>query len=291
MAQFIISAFADEASESLSGQIAALKRNGIGYIEPRNVCGNLIEKTDDELKSIAAELKKSGIGVSALGSPIGKFDIDKPLEEHLHDFRRAITACKILGTDRMRMFSFFVPQDKRAQYRDEVLKRLELLLDEAERENVFLCHENESAIYGQNPSEVKELLTELPRLKGIFDAANYVMNDQDPLEGLAATLPSIEYLHVKDARKQEKCMMPCGLGDGCYEEVLRRVDKYTDRTLTLTLEPHLYDFDAFKRIDKHTLNVGMSFSGADEAFDCAATALKDTLKKLGFHEENKVWKK
>ena len=44
MAQFIISAFADEASDLLDGQIAALKRNGLCLIEPRSVNGNMVDK-------------------------------------------------------------------------------------------------------------------------------------------------------------------------------------------------------------------------------------------------------
>ena len=39
MAQFIISAFADEASDLLEGQIAALKRNGLNMLEPRSIEG------------------------------------------------------------------------------------------------------------------------------------------------------------------------------------------------------------------------------------------------------------
>ena len=57
MASFRISAFADEASDKLEGQIAALKRNGIGYIEPRNASGNIIQKTDEELQKILKELQ------------------------------------------------------------------------------------------------------------------------------------------------------------------------------------------------------------------------------------------
>ncbi len=292
MAQFLISAFADEASETLSGQIDALKRNGIGYIEPRNINGSLIEKSEEELKDISATLKENGIGISALGSPIGKYNIDQPFEAHLADFQRALQACKILGAERMRMFSFFVPQDRLAECRDEVLQRLNILLDMAEREGVLLCHENESLIYGQNPNEVRDLLEALPRLCGIFDAANYVMNDQDPLKGIEATLPSLEYLHIKDARYEGKCIVPCGMGDGQYAEVLRRVDAATDRTVFLTLEPHLHIFQAYASIDSHRLNTGISFESSDAAFDCAASNLKETLSKLGFHEEdNKIWKK
>ena len=87
-------------------------------------------------------------------------------------------------------------------------------------------------------------------------------------------------------------MTPAGLGDGHYEEILRRVDAATDRTVYLTVEPHLFVFKAFKTIDLQTLEVGVPFETADEAFDTAVNALKHLLIKIGFHEEeNHVWKK
>ncbi len=292
MAQFILSAFADEAGKDLPHQIAALQRNGIAFIELRNVDGSLIEKTDEELEGIAAQLRDANITVSSFGSPIGKFDIDGDFEVHLADFRRALRVCKIMGTDKMRMFSFFVPQDRLEECRDEVLRRLNVLLDEAEREGILLCHENESNIYGQNPKEVCDLLTSLPRMRGIFDPANYVMNDCDPIEGIEATLPSLEYLHIKDAIRTKKCMVPAGMGDGEIANVLRRVDENTDRTMHLTLEPHLHIFDAYARIDSHQLRTGIEFENNDDAFDCAVAHLKTMLTTLGYHEEeNKTWKK
>ncbi len=291
MAQFIISAFADEASADLEGQIATLKRNGLCMIEPRSVNGNIVEKTDEELALIAKQLKDAGISISALGSPIGKYSIDKPLEEHLKTFERALTACKILGASRMRIFSFFVEQDRLTECRDEVMRRMRVLLDRAKEEGITLCHENEAKIYGQNPNEVKDLLTALPDIKGIFDAANFVREGQDPIEGAEATLPSIEYLHIKDA-KTNRAIVPVGMGDGQYAEVLSRVDALTDRTVILTLEPHLHIFDAYKKIDSHKLENQLSFDSADEAFDCAVEHLKKLLTSLGFHEEeNHVWKK
>lgn len=292
MAQFLISAFADEASPTLEGQIHALKRNGLAYIEPRSINGNVIQKTDEEIFEIAKSFADNGILVSSLGSPIGKFGISKPFEEHLTDFERALRACEILGTKRMRIFSFFVLQEHLAIKRDEVLRRMNTLLELADRRGITLCHENESNIYGQNPDEVADLLTSLPALRGIFDAANYVMNDQDPIKGIEATLPSLEYLHVKDARYAEKCIVPCGMGDGQYEEVLRRVDNATDGTLFLTVEPHLHIFQAYTSIDSHKLKTELHFENSDDAFDCAVSNLKQTLTKLGFHEEeNKTWKK
>ena len=57
MAEFFFSAFADEAADSLDGQIAALKRNGIGYIEPRFVDKRgILTLTEDELIEMKAKL-------------------------------------------------------------------------------------------------------------------------------------------------------------------------------------------------------------------------------------------
>lgn len=293
MAQFLISAFADETSDDLGHQIEALRRNGLRYLEPRSIHGPILNRTEEELREIHAQLCDAGIGISSFGSPIGKWKITDDFAPQLEQFRRALRVCRILGTHRMRMFSYFVPQDRLAEDRPEVMRRLRVLLDEAAAADVLLCHENESKIYGQNPAEVADLLSELPGLRGIFDAANYVMNDQDALAGIDATLPRLEYLHVKDAICADKAIVPAGMGDGQYGEVLRRVDAATDRTVFLTVEPHLHIFQMFGQIDSHkTLRTGIDFTNSDDAFDCAVDSLKKVLTKIGFHEEeNGVWKK
>ena len=134
MAQFLLSAFADEVSPNLEDQIQALKRNGFAYLEPRNIDGGILTKTEEELYAIRARLDEAGIGISSLGSPIGKYKITDDFAPHMEDFRKAIKACKILGTNRMRIFSFFVDQEELSIHRNEVHKRMEALLDEAEKE-------------------------------------------------------------------------------------------------------------------------------------------------------------
>lgn len=281
MAKFLLSAFADEAGEDLELQIAALKRNGFRCIEPRSVNGNMVKKTDEELFEIAKRLDEAGITVPSLGSPIGKFDINEDFDVHLAEFRRALRACEILGAKRMRIFSFFVKQEELAQHRDEVMRRMSILLEEADRAGVMLCHENESKIYGQNPPEVQDLLDSLPTLRGIFDAANYVRHQQDPIKGYEATAAKLEYVHIKDALFADRSMVPVGEGDGQYREILSRIDQSTDKTVVLTLEPHLYTFKAYKSIDTLELKHRRVFENADEAFDCAADALKKLLADIG----------
>ena len=125
MAEFYLSAFADEAADDLDGQIAALHDADIRFIEPRSIDGRgILDLSEEELSLLKQKLDAAGIRVGSLGSPIGKYGIDEDFESYKTVFEKALTACRILGTDRMRMFSFFVGQDELKEKRAEVLTRL-----------------------------------------------------------------------------------------------------------------------------------------------------------------------
>ena len=72
--------------------------------------------------------------------------------------------------------------------------------------------------------------------------------------------------------------MPAGMGDGQIERLLGELKG----EVTLTLEPHLALFSAYKNIDGTELKNEFSFSDNDSAFDTAAIALKELLRKTGF---------
>ena len=293
MAKFVLSAFADEAGTTLDEQIAALKRNGISYIEPRNINGKpILTLTDDELIEAKKAFDANGIKVNSLGSPIGKYPISEPFEIHLKDFYRALEVCKLLGTDKMRMFSFFVHQNELEKYREEVIYRMTEMVKIAKEHGVTLCHENESDIYGQNPEQMRDLMTSIDGLSGIFDAANYRMNNQDVIDGINATLINLAYLHIKDAIYESQLIVPAGDGEGKIAEIIDIVNKHTDNVVYLTLEPHLFLFDAYKGIDKHELKVKYTFNNNSESFDFAANALKNLLNENGYERNAEgIWKK
>lgn len=293
MAKFILSAFADEAADGLDEQIEALLANGIFQIEPRSINGKgVLTLSEEELSEVSKKLTDAGIGVYSLGSPIGKYPIDEPFEPHLSDFAKALRACSLLGAKNMRMFSFFVEQSELSEKKEKVHERLALLCELAKCADVRLCHENESRIYGQMPSEVLDLVESIPDLYMIFDPANYRMNDADIDEGIQATIKRLGYLHIKDAIFSEQAIVPAGEGEGKIREVLEFVDKITDETVTLTLEPHLFVFAAYKSIDEHELKGRHTFQTPREAFDFAATTLKNMLTELGYCEgEDHIWKK
>lgn len=292
MAKFVLSAFADEAGVTPLEQIAALKENGIEFIEPRSFNGKgILELTDEELLEIKALLDENGIKVNSLGSPIGKYDITAPFETHLEAFGRALDVCEVLGTDKMRMFSFFVEQDKLGEHRDEVISRLRTMVKIAKERGVLLCHENESRIYGQMPNEVADIMDNVCGLGAIFDAANYRMNGADVTKGINATLKNLAYLHIKDAIFDTQEIVPAGEGEGRIAEVIDAVNAATDGVVYLTLEPHLFGFLAYKSIDDHELKGKYSFKNNREAFDFAVTALKKLLKENNYREESGIWTK
>ncbi len=291
MARFVLSAFADEAGHSLEEQIEALKRNEIGFIEPRSIGGkSIVNFTDEELLEVKRKLDEAGIKVGSLGSPVGKYPIDEPFELQLERVRRAVEICKLLDTKNIRMFSFFVSQDQLEEKKGEVFARLREMVKIGTENGVRFCHENESEIYGQMPREVRELLTEIPELYGIFDAANYRVNDADIDDGIDATLIRFAYLHMKDAIYESRTVVPVGEGEGKIAEVINKVNDATDELVYLTLEPHLKVFDAYKDIDNHELKGKYVFKTNAEAFDFAASALKKLLIENGYERnEDGEW--
>ena len=84
MSRIRLSAFSDEAGSPLGEQISALLENGITLTELRSVAGkNVAELTADEAKGIWATLKGEGIGLSAVGSPMGKVSISTDIDKYL----------------------------------------------------------------------------------------------------------------------------------------------------------------------------------------------------------------
>ncbi len=269
---FTLSGFADEISDRLDTQLEVLSRLGVRYLELRGVWGkNVLELDDVELARVKTGLDDAGIRVSAIGSPIGKINIDAPMEPHLDAFARALRAAEFLDCPNIRIFSFFVPEGEADQHRDEVLRRLELLLKAASGRPVTLLHENERHIYGDIPRRCHDLLAyfDSPQLRFTFDPANFVMCGVRPFdEGYALLADYIAYLHIKDGLLAERRVVPAGEGDGQLVELIsalkaRGYDGYA------SLEPHLANAGTFS-----------GFSGP-ELFEVAAKAFRRVLQQAG----------
>ena len=184
MSDIRIFAFADEASANIDEQIVAMKKNGLQGLEIRNVDGTNISKiTVEKAKEVRKKMDDAGLITWSIGSPIGKIGIEDDFEAHLDECKHTIELAHILGAENLRMFSFFIPNDKNPDdYRNEVIDRLGKFVEAAKGSGVDLCHENEKGIYGDIAVRCLDVLKTVPELKGVFDPANFVQCGQNTLE-------------------------------------------------------------------------------------------------------------
>lgn len=284
MSKITLSAFSDEANASLSGQIAALNRNDIPYMEARFVNGkNFVECTAKEAKEYRKELSDGGITVWSLGSPIGKVDINVDFCEYLDKVKHAVEIACALGTNKMRIFSFFNAYNQK----ERVFEYLSKMVETAKGFGVELYHENEKEIYGDTLARVIEIMQNVRGLKFIYDPANYLQVGERADVTLSALHSKTDYFHIKDVRVKTDTLVPAGFGDGKISEIVARVKGEK----VLTLEPHLTVFEGFSAIDNTEMKHDFHFTSADEAFDAAASALKKIILANGYKESGTAFVK
>jgi sugar phosphate isomerase/epimerase len=266
-----LTGFADEISPELEEQLETLGEESIGYMELRSVWNtNVLDLSDDELDRVKSAAAQRGIGISSIGSPIGKVPVTEPFGPHLERFRRALHAADVMETPYIRVFSFFIPEGHEpGHYREEVIDRMGTMVGEAEDSGVTLLHENEKEIYGDVPSRCVDILDAVgsPALRAAWDAANFVQCGVSPYEeGYASLRPYIAYVHVKDALSGSDTVVPAGEGDGQLPETISAL--------------RASGFDGFFSLEPHLASAGRysGFSGP-ELFRKAAGAFKELLRR------------
>ena len=279
MKEIVLGAFADEAGAALSDQIAAMKDNGIRHLEARTIGNkNFVDFTVAEAKEVKEQLDANGLRIWSIGSPLGKIDITAPLEPHLDKLKHTLELGQIMGSEYIRMFSFYLPADEDpAVYRDEVMERLGRMAETAKGSGIRLCHENEKGIYGDVASRCADILEQIPELGGIFDPANFIQCGQDTLQAWELLRGRIVYFHVKDCVEGGK-VVPCGKGIGHVPEILHQF--IAQGGWQLTLEPHLTVFSGFADLEKEDAKTKMAayeYPSQRAAFDAAVAALKEAL--------------
>ena len=273
----ILSAFSDEADNRLEGQIAALQRNGLRYTELRNLDGkNVADLTEEEAAAVKEKLAKAGISVWSVGSPLGKVDISCDFAAYKEKVRHVCRIAKILGTERIRMFSFFHAYGEK----EKVFAYLREMVQIATEECVKLCHENEKDIYGDTVERVLEVLNNVKGLYSVYDPANFLQCGEAAETSLAALHGKAEYFHIKDVIVETEELVPAGCGDGKIDELIARIDG--DKVLSI--EPHLAVFEGYAQIDGTEMKNKFHFTDNGEAFDAAIAAIKGLLVQAGYKE-------
>jgi 3-dehydroshikimate dehydratase len=260
-----LSAFADEIDADLDVQFANLQENGINLVDMRSGYGkNVMALTDHEANEYKLKASEYGVRINCVGSPVNKVVMaESPACGELEKLQRAIEIAKVVGTNRIRIFT---PEGDDF---DEVCTWMEPQINLATKHNIVLMHENDAKYYGAYPEQAKQLLERFasPNFRFAFDFANTVqigfraMDDWFPW-----LLPHLETIHIKDAREDKK-VVPAGEGVGQVPETLAWL-KEQGWNGVLSIEPHL----------QYAGDRG-GFTGI-ESFKIATDAIKGILQKL-----------
>ena len=102
-----ISGFADEIAADFDEQLRVLTDLGQKFLELRGADGiGVADLTMEKAAELKEKLDKAGIGVSAIGSPIGKIGITDDFAPHFEKYKKVVELAKFFGTPYIRMFSF-----------------------------------------------------------------------------------------------------------------------------------------------------------------------------------------
>lgn len=283
MAEFMLSAFADEIDADFEIQLKSLNTLNIPYIELRGVNGkSFTQLSDSETDMVGEALYKHNIKVWSLGSPIGKAVTNCGSESQLALLARVMDIGEKLGVKRIRVFSFYPEEgDSPETYEIKVFGLMNLLLYEAEKHGFTLCHENEKGIYGCSAAREKKLLDNFDgRLKAVLDNGNFHFCGFSAEGAYALLKDYVEYLHIKDCGN-DGVIVPPGYGDAFIRETLREVNADRKGMVVLTMEPHLVNFTGLSALSKtDDIKHRFNFDSPYEAFAYATENVKRMISEL-----------
>jgi len=267
-----LAAFADEISPDLDEQVRVCRENGVSHIELRGVNNQNVMEFDRALCArIRSTLAENGMGVAAIGSPIGKVKISDPWPQHFERFKHAVDLAVYFSAPFVRIFSYYPPPNGDIRgHRDEVLSRMREKVEYVKNRNVVLVHENEKDIYGQSGRDCLDLMRSIdsPKLRSAFDPANFIVCGERARDNWPMLKPFTAHIHIKDAKLDGGKIVPAGQGDANIGPILKDAYQSGYRGF-LTLEPHLAKGGQFG-----------GFTGPD-LFKVAADALKDVCRNSG----------
>lgn len=288
MAEFIFSAFCDESGETtIEGQMKACKENNITHMELRGFGETLSVNnlSADEAKKMKEAIDREGMFVSSIGSGYGKIEITDPFEPHFESFKNTVEVAKILGAKYIRLFSFYFTQGENYdEYRGEVLRRVKAMADYAAENGLICCHENEKGIYGDTAERCLDIFENCgENLRAVFDPANFIQCGVDTLKAYDLLKKHIEYFHIKDAIYSDGSVVLAGTGEGHVLEIITDAAKQ-ERTIVLSLEPHLQVFEGLGNLESGTLESertvpANSYPSHAASFKAASDAMHSLAEK------------
>ncbi len=261
--------FGGELKTELSDQIEAIKRNGLNGIELGGTeFGSISDISFVAACLIRKKLNDSGLDVLALASTIGRIGIKDDFEAQLEKLKNTLEVCKILGADKVRVSSFYIPGfENPDDYRQLVIDRLGRMNELAGAHNVTLCLENKSGCFGGTAERCHSILSALPEMVGVFNPAEFVKAKEEVMAAWGVLRSRIAYIHVSDILEDGK-PVPAGSGIAQIRDLTRKFIEKGGRNFSI--DPGL----TVRRSNKQLPHEKFSYKNSDAAFDAACGGFK-----------------
>jgi sugar phosphate isomerase/epimerase len=178
-------------------------------------------------------LEAHSLAVAAIASPVFKCELDDEAaqRDHIEYLRDCIRIGKALGTDIIRLFTFW-KKGPSAPVWDRIKEQFRPAVPIAEGEGAILGLENEASTYVATAAEAKRFVTEMdsPAIKVVWDPCNEIYADEGITpypDAYQLVEPWIVHVHVKDAKREpgakEAQIMPLGEGTIDWKGHLREL--------------------------------------------------------------------
>ncbi|MFH5805036.1 sugar phosphate isomerase/epimerase family protein [Alienimonas sp. DA493] len=257
----LLSAFADEAtrptSKAVPEQLAAVAAVGLNWYSPRWVQfpggepKHCVECTDDEFAQLRSLQDDFGVGVTSIGSRVGKVKLKDeadrshnkfvPWKEYLDgEVALTVRAAHELGTKLIRGFSFYHPAGTAPEpHIPQAVDQLGELADLCAKEDLIYGLEIEPNLVGETGPLLATIAEQVnrPNLVLIWDGGNIAAQNKDAATCFAeyeAMRPYLGWIHIKDYKidpsltwdgyvdeERLKNFVPADVGDGGHAAVFK----------------------------------------------------------------------
>jgi sugar phosphate isomerase/epimerase len=247
---FPLSGLADEAADDIDGQIAAHHALGWSAIELRLLHGRQFSGpavTDDEFKAAVDKLEAAGMRVSSYASAIGNWSrpITGDFATDLADLKVLIPRMQRTRTKFVRTMSWVRGDVTEDAWRDEGVRRYMEMARLAADGGIMLLHENCEGWGGLSGDHARQFIERVnhPNVRYLFDLGNTASYGQPTMAFYREVLPFIEYVHIKDCRRdpaggKSSAFTYAGEGDAHVREILTDLLRRGYKA-GVSIEPHV----------------------------------------------------
>lgn len=219
---FRLTAVSDEISGDTGNAISALKKEGLGYMELRNVCGKPLLKTSEKIiRELKKKLNGEGVAVSGIDTDAGLCPFPGKESRNLDALKKSISQAKFFGAEYVVVHSFSADRQEN-NCKKQLVEYLTKASESAKKECITLVLENMPGTHCAGSKDCLKLLKTVnsPGLRFAFNPAHFAANGEKPfLETSPSLRKWIRVLYVNDALFSGDARLP-GYGNAEIKELI-----------------------------------------------------------------------